>query len=114
MMRERVTMTLDGSGGGTVVSTRPVSGVVAEVRLVGSTSFLGTGTVTITRLVDGGTVLAGALGNGPWSRSPHQTVSTQTGGSVGADAPIPIDGYVQVVVAGGGAAAVGTVDVYAR
>lgn len=114
MKRVALGMTLGTAGGGTVSSTEPVWGEVSEVRYNGGTAFLGIGTVTITRQNDGGTILAGSTGNGTWSYAPRQTVSTRTLGSVGADAMIPVDGYLTMVVTGGGSAASGTVEVYVR
>jgi hypothetical protein len=114
MKRVRLGMTLGTAGGGTVDATVPVWGDVAEVRYNGGTAFIGSGTVVITRAEDGGTVFSGTPGSVTWSYVPMQSRHTLALGSVGTDAPVPVDGYLRMVVTGGGSAAAGTVEVYVR
>lgn len=114
MKRVRLGMTLNDAGGGTCTSDAPVWGDIAEVRYNGGTAFVGLGTVTITRAEDGGTVLAGSTGNGTWSYAPVQTTHTRALAAAGTVSDIPVDGYLRMVVTGGGSAASGTVDVYVR
>lgn len=118
MIREPIALTLNSAGGGTVQTSRPLWGEVSEVRYNGGTAFIGTGTVTITRKDDGGTILAGAPGSGTWNFEPRQDSHTPTLGTVTYDGTnivndrIPLDGYMQVVVLGGGSAATGVIQVY--
>lgn len=112
MLHEELVITNDDSGAGTARTNRPIWGHVSEVRFNGATVFIGSGTVSLTRDVDGGTILAGAPGSGTWSYAPRQSEHTQALGSIGADAYIPVDGYFTATIAGGGSAALGTIHVY--
>lgn len=114
MKRVSIPLTLNGSGAGTADSDAPVWGDVAEVRYNGGTAFIGLGTVSLTRAVDGGTILAGSTGNGTWSYAPVQTTHTRALAAAGTVSDIPVDGYMRLVVTGGGASASGTIDVYVR
>lgn len=117
MKMKRVSMTLNASGGGTATTDAPVWGEVAEITGTAGTAFIGSGTVTVTREADSATIYSGAPGTNAWAIHPYGTLHTAGGGSVGADAPIPVDGYLKVVVLGGGTAAAtrsGNIDIYVR
>jgi hypothetical protein len=106
-------MTLNAQGGGTATTKVPLWGEIAEISCRAGTAFIGTGTITVSR-DDGREIMSGAAGTVPWAHAPFQTRSIANLGSVGADAPIPVDGYMTVAILGGGAAATGTVDIYVR
>jgi hypothetical protein len=114
-------LTLDANGLGTVDTTRPVWGDVAEIRYNG-TALVEAGTITITRKDDGGTIYSGTVAAEPWQYSPHQDMHNEAGAAVtydgtnGVNAPIPVDGYVRCVVNAGtaGSANTGTVFLYVR
>lgn len=104
---EQVPITLTAGGGGTVTTTRPVAGLIYEVR--GASPALGTATYTITRAGDGGTILAGSQIS-PWSAHPRGQVNA--GGS--AVALIPCDDHIRVAATGGPASGAGTIHIYYR
>lgn len=115
MSVRRETISISGPAG-TVVSTRPISGEIVEVRYNGTDLNAASATAdwTITRKDGGGTVLALTDVAGPWQYAPRQSLHTTTGGtltheatSAGAGAqvgPIPVDGHLQVVLAQAGTA----------
>ena len=111
--REELTVTTDSLGAGTVVSTSPISGLVYYVRNNGAT-FGSTADFTLTRLASdgGGTILNVADAVGPWEYSPRYAEHSIGGGSVGADAFIPVDGHVRLIVAQGGSVSTGVVHVF--
>lgn len=120
MIREAVSLTLSAGGGGTVQTSRPLWGCISEIRYNGGTAFIGTGTATFTRADDDGAILAVAPGTAgvPFSYAPRQDTHTQTAGTVTYDGTnivndkIPLDGYVQIVVLGGGSVQTGTFHIY--
>lgn len=112
-----VTTVADGSG--TATTAYPLSGYVDEVRY-GGTILAGTATFTLTRAADGGTILFYTATAAPWSRSPRQPVHASvnggplvaaTGGSALADR-VPVDGYVQLVVANAGSVLTDSVSIF--
>lgn len=110
---EAVTFTTDATGAVTVLS-RPVSGMVVEVRVPNAgTAWMpgGTADLTVTRLDDGGTVLAVSNATAPFVYAPVPAYHTTAGALAGtATRPgIPVDGHVQIVIAQGAASTAGTV-----
>lgn len=102
-------VTTDAAGDGTATTTEPVNGLVYEVRYPG-TAFGSTADFTLTRQgAIGGTVLNLTDATGPWQYAPRQNEHTTAGGSIGADALIPSNDYLQLVVAEGGSVTSGTV-----
>jgi len=121
-------LTTDAAGAGTVDSTAPVCGEIVSVRVpnAGTTIMGGGGTAdfTITRLRDGGTILAAANQTAPWELNPrlpaHTTSAGTTAYAVGVG-PVttggpPVDGYIRVVMSGGtpSAGKSGTVYLYVK
>lgn len=114
---EKLTFTLNSAGGGTVLSTRPLSGQVVEVRVpLSGTAWAAVGSVdfTFTRLEDGGTVFAVSNASAPFSYQPSTAYHTVAGVVAGtATRPgIPIDDHLKMVVAQGVVSQPGTVYVY--
>lgn len=112
-----VTTVADGSG--TATTAYPLNGYVDEIRY-GGTILAGTATFTFTRVADGGTILAYTATAAPWSRAPRQPVHANltggalvaaTGGSALADR-VPVDGYVQLVVANAGSVLTDSVSIF--
>lgn len=112
-----VTTVADGSG--TATTGYPLNGYVDEIRY-GGTTLAGTATFTFTRVADGGTILAYTATAAPWTRSPRQAVHDNllggalvaaTGGSALADR-VPVDGYVQLVVANAGSVLTDDVSIF--
>lgn len=116
MSVRRETVELTGPAG-TVVSPRPISGEILEIRLNStnlSTSPAGSADFTLTRVDDGGTILAVSNTSPPFSYSPRQIIHTVTGGTLTQEATsaaagaqvegIPVDGHVRVVTAQAGTA----------
>jgi len=115
--RTPIVVATDAAGAGTALSPWPVSGLVVEVRLPDAGSTLtvgGSADFTVTRVGDGGTVLAVTSQAAPFEFYPRKTGHTTAGGSVGADALIPVDDYLQAVVAQGAASASGTLYIHTR
>lgn len=120
--RAEISVTTDASGAGTA-SSRPISGLLREVRLGGTAlNNGGSADFTITRDGDGGTVLAVTNLDGAWSRSPRQLIHSSTGGTLDTGGltsaitaqvgEIPIEGSVRVVVAQGAPSKTDTVYVF--
>ena len=107
---ETITITSGATGAGTAVSERPFSGEIVSVRMAQAGTALtsgGTADFTITRLNDGGTVLAVTNQLAPWQFQPREAAHSITGGTsaystgvgpVLTHGPL-IDDYLQVVVA---------------
>ena len=121
---DRITITTGATGAGTVLSTAPISGEVLSVRLIGTglNSSGATADYTFTRKNDGGTILAVTNVDAPWEYHPRDAVHTTTGGTTqyGLSSSnvmtggIPIDDYMQWVVASAGSAASGTAYIHYR
>ena len=120
-------VTTNAWGGGTVTTEYPLSGEVIEVRLPNNGTALtggGTADFTITRTVDGGTILAAANVAAPFTYYPRGAVVTtgagttayQVGGQSVYDtgAGVPVDGYVQVEIAQGSVSGAATLYMYYR
>ena len=107
-------VTTDTLGAGTAVSTYPLSGLVEEIRCQsGFGGTAGTADFTFTRSQGGGTILVVTDGTAPWSRLPRAQIADTTGTAVsGVYDSIPIDDYVQMLVAQGGSVVAGTVSFY--
>ena len=122
MKRIEIPITLGDAGAGTATAGRTFWGSVHEVRYPGTAVLVNSGTITITRTADGGTIFGGTVSGGtatgPFQYVPTQAAHTTAGAAVTYDgtnavtAPIPLDSDVQVVVAGGGSAISGTVHLY--
>jgi hypothetical protein len=121
LSRHTLSVTTDSLGAGTASSV-PMSGYVVEVRQSG-TALAGTATYTLTRQDDGGgnggTILAYTATANPWQVAPRQATHSQAGvaslyaaGGAAVQGLIPVDGYVQLVVAAAGSAVTGSVSVY--
>lgn len=119
MMHEKFEITTDAAGAGTVVSARPMSGLIYSVRYPG-TVFAGTADYTVTRRgPSGGTILNVSDAAGPWQYSPREQISNTSGGTVASGGSalvdyIPTDDYVQVKVAQGGSVLTDSLYVYWR
>lgn len=109
------------AAGGAVATTVPLRGHLRQVRVPNAgTAWMGTGStadVTLTRLVDGGTLLAVANGSAPWEYNPRLPAHTVAGGTtayavgvgpVVAGGP-PVDGPIVVTVAQAQPSRAGTV-----
>ena len=114
-----LSVTTDSAGAGTATTAYPLNGHVEEVRY-GGTLLAGTATFTLTRVGDGGTILAYTATAAPWSRAPLQPVHAAvaggalvaaTGGSALAG-PIPVDGYVQLVVSAAGSVVTDSISIF--
>jgi hypothetical protein len=115
------------TGDGTATTFRPLCGHVVEFR-VGTlgTALNNSGSTdwTVTRVEDGGTILSAANQTAPFQYQPRNAVHTSSAGTtayglgqspVFVDPGIPVDGYVQVVVAQAGTVAkAGTVHLYVQ
>ena len=117
--KHALSVTTDAAGAGTATTVSPLNGHVEEVRY-GGTILAGTATFTLTRVGDGGTILAYTATAAPWSRAPLQPVHSSvgggalvaaTGGSALADR-VPVDGYVQLVVANAGSVLTDSVSIF--
>lgn len=105
-----VVFTTDAAGAA-AGTTLPVRGELAQVRVPNAgTAWMGTGStadITITRLVDGGTLLALTNGQAPWEYNPRTAAHSLTAGTsayaVGVGPvltdPPPVYGPVVVTVA---------------
>lgn len=118
MIRYReIGFTLDGSGEATVIS-EPIAGEVVSVRIPGGAwnGTADTSDVTITRRIDGGTVVALTNMVVPVQVQPRDAYHTVAGAVSGTavDAGIPVEDSLTVVVTGGSALLAGTVFVYYR
>jgi hypothetical protein len=108
--RHDLTLSANAGRGGTVISAVPLNGYVAEVRCSG-TAFGATADFTLTRLTgqasgNAGTILALTAQASPFQVAPLQPVHTRAGVALAAatggsalHGPIPVDGYVQLVIA---------------
>lgn len=124
MTVEQITFTTDGAGAADVVSKRPVTGRVVEVRVPNAgTTWMGNGATadfTLTRNEDGGTVLALTNGSAPFSYHPsvglHTTVAGTSAYATGVgpvlEHGVPCDGHIRCVVAQAQFSKAGTVHVY--
>lgn len=105
-----VVFTTDTSGNA-AGTTLPLRGELCQVRVPNAgTAWMGTGAtadITITRLVDGGTLLALTNGSAPWEYNPRTPAHSLTAGTTAyavgvgpvlTDAP-PLHGPVVVTVA---------------
>lgn len=99
---------------GTAVSG-PICGEILEVRYGGTSLNAATKTTdyTLTRVGDGGTILAVTDQDGPWQFAPRETLHTEAGGTLTHEmlaaaaeqvGPIPVEGHLQLVIAQGGTA----------
>lgn len=117
----------DAAGAGTVLSHSPVRGEIVEVRLpLGGTVLTAGGSAdfTLTRVNDGGTVLALANASAPWQYQPRAAAHSTSGGTtayatgVGPvyDGGVPAESVLRLVVAQAALSqtTAGTVYVYAR
>src|SRR3990167_4722258 len=122
-----LTVSTNAWGGGTATSVYPLHGEILELRVPNSGTTLtggGTAEITLTRSVDGGTILALTDVGAPLTYYPRGAVHTTGGGttaySVGGQSVydtgggIPVDGYVQAVVAQGSASSSGILYLYYR
>ena len=124
-----LTQVVADGGVGSTTTTFPIVGEIIEVRgpAGGTMVFASAGTtdLTITRVNDGGTVLAVSNVTPPFQYQPRRAVHTDAGGTtaysvggqtvVDAAAGIPIDGYLKVAWASGTTiAGTDTLYVYAR
>ena len=117
-------VTTNGWGGGTVTSSRAISGDILAVRMDnGGTAVTtgGTADFTFTKSPDGGTVLALTNASAPFEYRVGQQLFNQTGGSVIYAAGtavytdgVPVFGTVTMTVAQGAGSASGTVYMYYR
>lgn len=99
---------------GTAVTGLPIVGEVISVRNAG-TALGGTCDYTLTRVNDGGTVLAGVDMAGPWQFQPTQTQNIGTALAGTASAPgIPCASHLRLVIGSAVANAAGTVHIYYR
>lgn len=91
--------------GGTAVSG-PICGEILEVRYGGTLLNAATKTTdyTLTRVGDGGTILALTDQDGPWQFAPREAVHTTAGGGGTVTGYIPVEGHLQLVIAQGGTA----------
>ena len=116
-------VTTNAWGGGTATSVNLPRCEVVSVRMANAGTTItasGTADFTITRVVDGGTILALTDANAPWQYQPSQPAHSVTGGttaySLGVgpvyDDGIPLDGQLKVVVAQGGTAGSGSIYFY--
>jgi hypothetical protein len=124
-------VTTNAAGGGTVISTWPITGTVLEVRMpLGGTALTaagGTADFTITRTGaggvggDGGTVLALTNVNAPWQYQPRNPLHSNAGGTTAytlGTGPvydtegIPVDSYLTFVAAQCQPSVAGTVHVF--
>ena len=115
-------LTTDAAGAGTVTSTTPWSGYVVEVRMNNAGTALSSGTAdwTLTRVRDGGTILALANTAAPFQVFPARRLTNEAGGTTAyntgvgpvVQAGVPVDDYVQLVVAQAGTSKSGTVYVH--
>lgn len=121
--REPIVVTTDAAGAGTALSIGVISGEVVEVRLPAAGAALTTGgsaDFTLTRLHDGGTILAVTNQSAPWQFNPRAAAHSNAGGTtaygtgVGPvyDGGIPCDDHIRLVVAQGALSQAGTVYVY--
>ncbi|MCR4340777.1 MAG: hypothetical protein NUW01_12925 [Gemmatimonadaceae bacterium] len=119
----QIVVTTGATGAGTASSGEPWSGFVVEVRNGGTIlDSGGSADYTITRKDDGGTILALTnVAASPWQYQPRPATHTVTGGTTNYAAAVgpvlspqgvPVDGYVQVVIAQGGTSVSGTLDFY--
>lgn len=121
--RETVVVTVDATRGGTATSATVVSGQVVSVRSP-STAWTagGSADLTITRIEDGGTILAVTdIPAGDFQYQPRNVTHTITGGTTAyangvgpvlSATGVPVDGEFKVVVLQAAANTAGTVHVY--
>ena len=115
-------LTTDAAGAGTVTSTTPWSGYVVEVRMNNAGTALSSGTAdwTLTRVRDGGTILALTNQAAPFQVFPARRLTNEAGGTTAyatgvgpvVQAGVPVDDYVQLTVAQATVSASGTVYVH--
>lgn len=121
---DKITITTGATGAGTVLSTAPISGEVLSIRMIGAglNSAGSTADYTFTRQADLGTVLTVSNVDTPWQYQPRESVHTTSGGTTqyGLSSSnvltngVPIDDYLQMVVAQAGSAVSGTAYVHYR
>lgn len=104
---ERIPIETSAAGAADVLSKRPISGEIVEIRQAGtSLNEAAKADWTITRKDDGGAVLTLANVDGPWTRSPRQATH-DVAGAAALYAPagaavlgrIPISGHLRVQLA---------------
>ncbi len=122
--RQEIAVTVDAAGAGTVLSSRPISGKIVEVRMDDAGTALtgtgGTADFTLTRNRDGGTILSAANQSAPWQYQPraaaHSTSAGTTAYALGVGPVygdgIPCDDHIKLLVASGQPSASGTVFVH--
>jgi hypothetical protein len=98
----------DGAGAATVVSTKPMDGLLQRITITIGTLAAGAVDFVITDTVSGAAILTIANMAASTSYCPAASAVTITDGAItDSHVPIPITGTITVVVAGGGAAGAG-------
>jgi len=101
----------DGAGAATVVSTKPMDGLLLRIHIAIGTLAAGAVDFVITDTQTGApimTVANVAASTSYCPQAPAVTVANAANAITDSHVPIPITGGITVVVAGGGAAGAGT------
>lgn len=110
---ERVAVVCDGAGAATVYSEKPLDGILSRIRLNIGTLAAGAVDFTITDKQTDASLLAVTNLAASTDYSPRGAAVTPANVAItNSFVGIPVTGGIKIVVAGGGAAGAGSVDIW--